>query len=601
MLALIEYRPNKNIETKVNFFCDYFNLAANHVGKYPKWDFENLLSVVDKIIFQIENNPENRIRYLTNHLKNYHFKENEFTNQFRALKDLRPLMIQYLNAKHKDRWLNEKPEFLKLLKNLKKDLDKNMFNKAVDFIINYLRCTHDLNQHIEDFKYLILIIISELKFRDKSNREVNSLIRKIMSEDVKKFPLPQKILTETNQEQFELLSSDFMKGRTFKQQFEGIKNFNEYEDVYGFFIFQINRLQLNENELLTFDDVRICHPNNEIFDNFKGDQIEDYIKDHWIEYVSVDNISLAITQGNLTNYDSGLKSAINKVQEFVNYINNKLESNCYINIYSHRSTPNFEGVGFGFKSDTTRTNLSEGEIEELNRDNPFERLRNVNSQAKTKFLAAEKFYQRALISNETSDYWHYLECLIPKEKKGDKYFKQVKTVASAILFAAFQYRFPTHIADCIFNLLNGHSEERTKNSLAYGELNQITQNWSNSNVIKIGKNFKHHPIIKSLLTDYRNRNAKEYLLQVYQIYYYMITELYEIRNAYIHSGIKNDYSNKKVQHILPMYIKTIRSFLLNKIENGREKKIETIVRKVKLKAEKILPVTIDDDGITPSS
>lgn len=599
MLALITYSPDENIKTKVNFFCDYFNLAAIHIGKYPKWDFENPLSIVDKIIFQIENNPENRVKYLANHIKNHHFQINEYTKQFQPLNELRPLITEYLIDKNKNRWLNENPEFLKLLKRLKTDLENNMFNKAVDFIIDFLRCPHDLNFHIEDFKYLILIIISELKFRDKSKREVTSLISNIMSRDVKQFPLPQKILTVKNKKIFESLSSEFMNGRTFKQQFEGIKHFNNYNDVHGYFIFQIYRLQLEEDDFLTFDDVKIYHPNNEIFDNFKGKKNENYSRDHWLEYASEKNISLAITQGNLTNYDLGLKLAINKVQEFVNYINNKLESNCYINIYSHRSTPNFKQVSLGFKSDSTATSLSKLNLQKLNRDNPFERLREVNSQAKIKFLSAEKFYQRALISNESSDYWHYLECLIPKKKKGDQYHKQVKHVSSVILLLAYRYTFPNHIANCIFNLLNGLSEERTENSLSYKELDNITQNWKDSNIIKIGREFKHHPIILSLIKDYENRNDKDHLYFVYQIYYNMINELYEIRNAYIHSGIKNEYSNKKIQHILPMYISTIRSFFMNEIEKGRDKKIETIVNKVKIRAHNILPL-IDDDGITPS-
>lgn len=595
MLALITY-PDEKIKTKVNFFCDYFNLAANHIGKYPKWDFENPLSIVDKIIFQIETNPENRNRYLANHLKNYHFKENEYTKQFKVMTKLRPLIADYLKVKNKNEWLNNNPEFLKLLKRLKSDLNQNMLNKAVDFIIRYLRCTHDLDFHLEDFKYLILIIISELKFREKSKQEVNNLISKIMTKNVKQFPLPQKILTEKNKAQFKILSSDFINNRTFKEQFEGIKNFNDKNDLNGYFIFQIYNLELNKNDLLTFDDVKICHPTNEIFDNFK-EKIGEV--DHWTKYASEKNISLAITQGNITNYDSGLQSAINKVQVFLNYINNKLESNCYINIFSYKSTLNFERIeGYGYKSDTTKKKLSEYDLHILKLDNPFERLVKVNSQAKTKFLSSEKFYQRALISNEPSDYWHYLECLIPKDKKGNQYVKQVKSVSSAILFLAHQSRFPTHIATCVFNLLHGYSEERTKNNLSYNERNKIAQNWSNSDIIKIGKEFNHHPIIRSLIKDYENRGDIDNLYYVYQIYYYMINELYEIRNAYIHSGIKNEYSNKKIQHILPMYISTIRSFLIDKIENERNKKIETIINNIKIEANKILPVKIDDYGIT---
>jgi len=55
----------------------------------------------------------------------------------------------------------------------------------------------------------------------------------------------------------------------------------------------------------------------------------------------------------------------------------------------------------------------------------------------------------------------------------------------------------------------------------------------------------------------------------YRIYNFMFNELYEIRNAYLHSGMKNEYSDSKIKLIIPIYINTIRSYLLDKIENGR--------------------------------
>jgi hypothetical protein len=50
--------PEKLIECKVNFFADYYNFVASQIEQSDFLEIENYLSLIEKIIFQIETNPK---------------------------------------------------------------------------------------------------------------------------------------------------------------------------------------------------------------------------------------------------------------------------------------------------------------------------------------------------------------------------------------------------------------------------------------------------------------------------------------------------------------------------------------------------------------
>jgi hypothetical protein len=56
--------PEKIVETKVNFFADYFNFVASQIDKSDYLDVENYLSLIEKMVFQIETNNNHCSRYI---------------------------------------------------------------------------------------------------------------------------------------------------------------------------------------------------------------------------------------------------------------------------------------------------------------------------------------------------------------------------------------------------------------------------------------------------------------------------------------------------------------------------------------------------------
>ena len=588
MLSRIEYKSNRNIETKVNFFCDFYKLTVKNLGKVRLWEYENPLSIIDKIIFQIENNPKNRVRYLDHHLNNSLLTQNGFNDQFEYLRKLRPLITEYLSTSNKNEWLNLKTKFLINLKKLRLELDSEMVKVAVQFITQYLKCNHPLEFHKEDFKYLIRIIVSDLKFNDKPDRETVNLVRKIMSRDPKVFPLPISILNKSEESNFSDITSEFISNRTFTQQFEGILNYKKHPDVIGYYLIRVFNLILPENKKISFKGIEILSPKNVRFNSLLFNENNEFNENHWKEFISNENISIAIVKGNLSNSTDGFRDAINKVQLVINFINNKLNLNSYLDIYDYRATVDFQKSNFSFSTKNSAIELSEGQLERLNDDNPYIITNSVSSQAKTKFLYSEQFYHRAITSNEVSDYWHYLECVIPMKKiQNGKYEKQVKSAFANILMINHKWYFPTHIVICIFNLLQSHTYDRTDYSFSYLEMQKLSSNWKNSTIIQKSRSFKKHSIIKDLHLIYSERNNENNLKKEYDYYYSLIHELYEIRNAYVHGGLKNSYAEKKMKLVIPPLITKIRNIILKEIIKGKTKSMEKIVERLIKKGEKI--------------
>lgn len=59
--------PDPNRQEKMRFFADYFLFVNDFLGKLPDIPFDNPYSLLDKIIFQIEKNPDKFPTYIGNY------------------------------------------------------------------------------------------------------------------------------------------------------------------------------------------------------------------------------------------------------------------------------------------------------------------------------------------------------------------------------------------------------------------------------------------------------------------------------------------------------------------------------------------------------
>ena len=121
--------PEKLIESKVNFFADYYNFVASQIEQSDYLDVENHLSLIEKIIFQIETNLKKCSRYIDSYLTHPLIqKENKYFKEYKNYSLVSNLFEQYKKSgKKMYKWANENPDFINSLKRFKTELKKVMF------------------------------------------------------------------------------------------------------------------------------------------------------------------------------------------------------------------------------------------------------------------------------------------------------------------------------------------------------------------------------------------------------------------------------------------------------------------------------------------
>ena len=105
----IVFNTNKLLEEKMNFFCDYFSFYTRFAGAFFETELENPLSLIEKIISQIENNKEKKkaSRYIANYLCHNYFSDNSFLDRFESYKPLKVLITEFKSIEKESSNINE--------------------------------------------------------------------------------------------------------------------------------------------------------------------------------------------------------------------------------------------------------------------------------------------------------------------------------------------------------------------------------------------------------------------------------------------------------------------------------------------------------------
>ena len=307
-LSLVTH-ANKNTQEKVRFFIDYYNFVNQEVGKFSDLQFENHLSLIEKCIYQIENNHKNPIPYLDNYISNPLMDFNGVLNKYEQKNALSKMTLDYLsmdNLKAKKKWLKtNKKIFLNSLKRIQKELDAFYFDESLNSLISFLKCKHKLRTHRKLLMLYTEIIVTEFKYNNFSKKGVREAISKIMSDNIHSFPFADTITKKEEKEAF-------IKKRDFNSQFLGLKNLYEQKPETSYYIFRIINITNDEGVefKLEYGDVTLISAGHSDFGLIKTKAESDsipFVKDFFSHY---DNYILAYTEVSFKDNDSGAKKAI---------------------------------------------------------------------------------------------------------------------------------------------------------------------------------------------------------------------------------------------------------------------------------------------------
>jgi hypothetical protein len=221
--------PDAKLQKKMRYFADTFLFTNEYLGRLPKIPFDNPLSLVNKIIFQLENNIERAPRYFENHYRQLEYFFGDFLRkQVPEFQTTEQLFASYNQCPTKEKkrvtWLKANPDFLNSLQEVEKTLEKDLFPKIFLWLTNYMQCRHQLNKHKRDIEFCTQILVSLFRLNGHSKKQVAGYIERILSTDRYKFPFPLEIYEHNKDDSYISITEEYLNNRDFKKQFDGLKN-----------------------------------------------------------------------------------------------------------------------------------------------------------------------------------------------------------------------------------------------------------------------------------------------------------------------------------------------------------------------------------------
>lgn len=562
--------PEKLIETKVNFFANYFNFVASQIEKSDYLDVENYLSLTEKIIFQIDTNNGNCSKYIDSYLSHPLLQEeNKYFNDFKNYSLISNLFKEYKNqgnASSKVNWINKNDNFKSSLVRFSIELKKVMFKKSLKEIISFLKCIHNLSEHKSDLIHHTNILVSEFLLTNRAKDDIVKTFTRIITNDIYNFPFPKSFLQE-NKNNLLNAKKEYIQNRTFDQQFEGILHFLKESNKKEYFVFRIYNIKAERTFRFKYDQVTFYHPDHKKLKDLKK-QIKQspFSKD----FFSKEDMILATIKINASSKRIAEQIAINKIRRELEFIDYKCEANSLFESHSYVVTTDFKNLSSKWSRKENSHTISEWNKKSLE-NNPFLLLKNVNKECKEHFLNYEYLYIKAQISTTPEDYWHYFETLL---KVNSENTLNIINIISTILVASSHQNEKSLIDNYIYNsVANSSANELNISQQDFAKIRNSKQT-----DFQLIKKVVENPFIKYLF-EKKSINPNHRYLKSY--YSRILWDCYSQRNSVIHNYQRNEKGLILIDSKLPSLTLRFRETLINSILKYKELSFVELIEKLK--------------------
>lgn len=575
--------PKELTKSKVNFFADYFQFATRQMGQYDGLEIENYLSLIEKIIYQIENNIERCPPYLNSYVAHPLFQR--YFRQFKSYRSVKYYFDKYSSLSkdgQKKEWLQKKKTvFLKALHKCQKDLKRKQFKKALQAIISYLKCKHKIEKHKKEIFYFTNIIVSEFLLNDRSKSDTVKIFEKIITQEAKDFPFPKSFLDNIKGDKEEA-KNDFIKNRTFNQQFEGIYNLFKQQGDGHFFLYRIYNINAPKTFSFKYNRVTFYHPKHEklkeIFKEVRKTGL--FLK----KFFNTKNMLVAVVKIKYYSSEIAETNAIKTISNELDYLNKMCGSSGYLERHSYLVTSDFKTSGGQWRHKERPHTITESQSLKL-RDNPYCFLKKTS--AAKHLLNYEPMFITAISSQDVSDYWSYLEALIGLPSGKSK--KVIETVSTILLLNAEEVNkrsLQGYIEDCAYHFqypesLTGLTKERQE--FFYSQLSTKGE----LDFDQLMKELKH-PFLNYLSRTFYKPYSKNDFKLLQHHYERILIEAYAQRNAIIHTGKPHEKSLISIHSSFPYFIMRLRWIIFRALENKTVGSFRELIEELKSDGQKLL-------------
>lgn len=369
---------DRNVQCKMRFFSDYFSFSNEFLGKLPYIPFDNQLSVVDKTVFQIENNFQYCLVYITSYLSQLNTLHNDLFEPPNILFDqIKNQFKSFVAIDNKKEWLKTNKDFLENLKLLKSEFETNLFDNNYKALLSFLKCPHPLKKHKKEIEYRTRIIVSLFRLKGHSKKSLDTYILRIISDDEYKFPFPPHIIEIKSKDEYKASTKIFLQNRDFDKQFEGLKNLFIAEHLKsGYFFFVIENcifdVKVIKDFKVSFEKVTFISPVHADLKKLRK-SIKEHDKENTLKNYSIffgKHKMLAYVHLGYENKDAKKDDGLRIVSEELLSLNQYFEGNLVVNNLHYLFYEAFETELWSSKrnfSKVKKTRISHFDVEEFKR------------------------------------------------------------------------------------------------------------------------------------------------------------------------------------------------------------------------------------------
>lgn len=580
---------NKTLEEKMRFFANYFSFVNENLGKHPLIHYDNPLSLLEKSLFQINNNFDHCPLYVSSYLSQLFTFYTPFESKAELFANAVKQYAGFKVAEEKKEWLRFNSDFIDKLRTLKDDYEANLFENNHATLLHFMKCVHPLKKHKKEIEYRTRILVSMFRLKGHSKQSLDGYVKRILSNDRYEFPLPVDIIKIKETEQYKASANEYIETRDFDRQFAGIKNLYITEHYkFGYFFFVIDNCFLSSDIKKTFkvkfDEVTFISPSHQdlklLRRSIRTDDKENAFKTFPVFFGR--NKLLAFIYKGYENKEAKKADCLRVVEEELINLNQYLDGKLQVNPLHFMVYESFDNDQWSSKASlfkTSRTRISHFDMEEA-AANPYETLRNVNSPAKAIILQNEKVFLKAFSRSEVEDFWIFIEnTFAPIYAKSEQIRKASEKLLMKLL-DDLKDEFLIQIGNMMIPFGFNYEEE----NLTQDDMLHIHEEIFRKRNFKFDfspyKKVVKSIILKDIFDHHQHYNSQSSRHSWSNHFSNLLIDLYGYRNSLLHSGKIDKYSKTKLQDVLPKLISRARWLIIITCRDNEGLKYNHLIKKI---------------------
>jgi hypothetical protein len=587
---------NKNLETKMRFFADYFLFANKYMGRLPGLNFENPVSLLDKIAFQLENNFERCPKSISMYMRMLDAYPHDFMDKLSA--EYGPFFREFKrnwqglgSEKKQKEWLSKEVSLQGQVQSLRDEIDAIIFDYAHGSLYRMVQCEHPLTEHSDAIKFHTNILVSVYKFKGFGKSQIEKFIRRIVSKNKYDFPLPISILKADDAGLFDEQCKDFFKNMGFKCQFEGLKNIlDAYKHNIGYFIFPVSGILLRQDVgkefMVKFEEVSFLSTGHTKLKKLKARVKR---KDKENKPLNIANIFfkkggvVGIVKLNYERLEEAARIGRSKVMDELKYLTPYLNSvSIAVQNDDFLYSTSLDGEDWHAKVAAIRKYAhvhlaTETELNDIGLS-PFEVLKQNNGKATADILYNERVFTTAYNKDDVSAYWLYIEILFWKNNIGKREVREKFKRLTGKVLPEILGELSSTIA-FLFNTFHVPDPEKMI-GIGKDEAIKISKDLAQYSV---SVNFDWKKILPGVTHFFLNDIISHYLQlksdrTAWDVYFSdLVQELSDYRNAELHTGATNSYSRVKLKECLKYTMSFIRWHIIRYAQQRPEADLSKLI------------------------